>query len=180
MLMLLLLTELCRPGDAFYIRFFRETDLSDTFVVDRDTTVFLPMIGPVSLAGLEKHQAVEKLEKTVGSLYSKPLVKVEPMIRVSVMGRVQKPGEYYLLQSDGFVQLLALAGTRDRADIARARVIRQGRAIGLDLRRPDPGLLPQNGDVLVIPGAWWPSLTDIYYAIGTAALAVSLYSLAGR
>ena len=106
--------------------------------------------------------------------------RVYPTLRVSVMGRVQKPGAYYLLESEGFSHLLARAGTADRADLARAWVIRDGRKIKVDLRSPEPGLEPQDGDLLVIPGVWWPSLSDVYYALGAAALAFSIYSLAGR
>jgi len=165
----------CKPGDAFFIRFFRDAALSDTFFVEEDTSIYIPLAGQISLAGVEKEKAVKFLEDTLLSFYARPLVKVYSLSRVYMTGQVEKPGPVYLMPSEGFIEAVAIAGTKDRADLARVKVIRDGKTIGLDLRRPRTGETPHDGDLIIVPKSPWPTLMEVYYVLAGVAVAWSLY-----
>jgi len=165
----------CKPGDAFYVKFFRDVALSDTFFVEEDTTIYLPMAGLVSFAGLEKTNACSLLQDTLSSFYARPLVKVYPLSRVYIIGHVEKVGPVYLMPSEGFMEAIAMVGTRDRADLGRVKVIRDGKTIGVDARNPSGKLRPHDGDVIVVPKSPWPTLMEVYYVLAGVAVAWSLY-----
>ncbi len=169
----LLWAAACKPGDAFYLSFLRDRELSDTAFVEPDTSVFLPLVGQLSLAGLTKSEAAKLIQDTLSKFYALPLVKVYPMNRVYISGNVAKPGVYYALPTDDFLKLVAAAGPKDRADLARVKVVRAGKVIGVDLRRPVK-LMPADGDVVIVPRCWWPTLQQIYYALAAVAVLISL------
>ena len=171
----LLVGAICKPGDAFFVKFFRDTHLSDTFFVEEDTSIYLPMVGLVSLAGLQKSEARSLIQDTLSSFYARPLVKVYPLSRVYLTGHVERPGPVYLMPSEGFIEAVTMAGTRDRADLARVKVMRDGKTIGVDLRRPKTEETPQDGDVVIVPKSPWPTFTEFYYALAGVALVWSLY-----
>lgn len=174
-LTLLLAGSSCKPGDAFYIKFFRDAELSDTFFVEEDANIYLPMAGLVSLAGLDKAQACSLIQDTLSSFYARPLVKVYPLSKVYLTGHVEKTGPVYLMPSEGFLEAIAMVGTKDRADLARVKVIRNGKTIGVDARRPSEKTRPQDGDVIVVPKSPWPTLMEVYYVLAGVAVAWSLY-----
>jgi len=164
-----------RPGDAFYVRFFRDAALSDTFFVEADTSVYVPMAGQLILSGMEKEEAASFLEDTLSSFYSRPLVKVYPLSRVYLTGQVEKPGPVYLMPSQTFLEAVATVGTREKADLARVKVLRDGETIGLDLNGSSRKSLPVDGDVIVVPKSPWPSLMEVYYVLAGVAVTWSLY-----
>jgi len=172
---LLVLSAECKPGDAFFIKFFRDAALSDTFFVEEDTSIYVPIAGQISLAGMEKREAVRFLEDTLLSFYTRHLVKVYPLSRVYMTGQVEKPGPVYLMPSEGFIEAVAIAGTKDRADLARVKVIRDGKTIGVDLRRPKTKEAPRDGDLIIVPKSPWPTLMEVYYVLAGVAVAWSLY-----
>ncbi len=175
---LFLVASLCKPGDAFYIYFARDKELSDTVFVEEDTTVFVPIAGQLNLGGLDKRKAAEAIQKALDTLYSLPLVKVYPLKRIYVTGQVSRPGAFYLLPGDDFLKAVSLAGPSQRADLARVKVVRGSKTLGIDLRKPS-SIKPQDGDVVVVPRCWWPTLQQLYYLLAGAAVLVSLYLTLG-
>lgn len=92
-------------------------------------------------------------------LQSGDLVVVEPMvIRVTIVGPVQKPGSYELPAGSRVTDLLARAeGVQPTADLANAVLVRKGESRTLDLlqlfweARLDNDVELQDGDVLLLP-----------------------------
>ncbi len=126
------------PGDAIEIVVVGDKDLSQTVTIKPDGSIDLPLIGGVTAAGMTTSQLASEL---IG-LYSKYLI--EPSITVQVhqfrvdhvyiLGQVSKPGEYAIQPGTGILEALASAGgPTDRADLAKATIIR-----GESGAKPDP------------------------------------------
>src|SRR5439155_23292319 len=76
----------------------------------------LPLVGPLHVAGLSPHQASDLIAKKLvaGHFYKDPqvsvLVKEYAMEGIYVLGEVQKPGSYSILQTRNLLQAISLAG----------------------------------------------------------------------
>jgi polysaccharide export outer membrane protein len=103
------------PGDLLEIKVYEAADLSAVVRVNSRGIVTYPLLGEVELGTLTVQEAEEKLRELLGAKYVKdPHVSV--FIReyrskhVAVVGAVNKPGNYELLNRGRLLEALALAG----------------------------------------------------------------------
>ncbi|PWK79851.1 polysaccharide export outer membrane protein [Mucilaginibacter oryzae] len=133
-----------------------------TFQVDDDGTVALPVIGHVKVAGLTRSEAAKQIE----DLYRKSLLK-DPIIqlkivnlKVTLLGEVKGQGNYALTKDrTTLVEMIGEAGgLTEKANESNIKIIRgdqlnpQVTEINLrDLQSiNDPRAILQNGDVIYI------------------------------
>lgn len=65
------------------------------FLVDKDGTITLPMVGPVKVAGLTTQEAKEVITKAVAVNYNDPTVQVRfANFKITVLGEVARPATY--------------------------------------------------------------------------------------
>lgn len=134
------------------------------FTVDPDGYVNYPLIGKIHLAGLNRHEAAEVVEKKIigNDLLKDPVVTVEFMnATVSVLGDVARPGEYdidkdnmTILQAISKAGDLNITGLRDHVLVIREEN-GQDRAYRLDLTDTEslmqsPAYYMQQNDVVYI------------------------------
>lgn len=165
--------HIIRPGDKVSISVWDHDDLSVGSIytiyntnevygkwaaVAIDSTISVPKLGRVKLAGLSTREA----EYYLAELFSKYIV--DPIItlrvhnkEISVLGKVKSPG-HFNLESDqlNIMDAIALSeGMVPYADKKRVRLVRQGKAYLVDLTRLDTyhltNLNVRAGDILVIP-----------------------------
>jgi polysaccharide export outer membrane protein len=95
---------------------FDEPDMDGNVYVADDGTVHLPLVGAIPVAGLSPDQVSRKIERALrdGSFLVNPHVVVtlaqSVSQLVSVLGEVQKPGQYPVSARTTIFQLLAEAG----------------------------------------------------------------------
>jgi polysaccharide export outer membrane protein len=118
------------PKDLLTINVFEVPELNITVRVSEDGAIVLPLLGVVKVAGLSRARAEEQLAALLEKSYLKNaqvtiFIKEYQSQRVSVIGAVQKPGNYELIGKQTLLQLISLAGglTGEAAD--RIIVIRQ-------------------------------------------------------
>jgi polysaccharide export outer membrane protein len=128
------------PNDLIYVKVFQEDDLDSTLRVSEDGTIIFPLIGGVKIAG----QSVEAATRTIHDLLDARFL-VNPQVtltvlayanrHITVLGQVQKPGDYNL-RDQGSVSLLQAVGmaggfTRlaNSADIIVKRSVNGGEKI---------------------------------------------------
>lgn len=133
-----------------------------TYQVEDDGTVALPLIGHVPVAGLTRAQA----QKLVEDMYRKNVL-VNPIIdlkivnlKVTVLGEVKLPGNYQLVKDKtGLVELLGQAGgLTDKANERTIKIIRgdpkKPEVMEVDLNKietlGDPRIILQNNDIIYI------------------------------
>lgn len=83
-----------------------------TYLIDQEGFIELPMIGKVKLAGLSRTAAVNEIKKVLTEHIKDPIVNLRIVnFKVSILGEVVKPG-MYTIQSERvtLVEALALAG----------------------------------------------------------------------
>ncbi len=133
-------------GDVLDVRIEGEDDISRTYTLDSNGRADLPLVGAVSLAGLDTVAAAD----AIASVYRGGYL-VDPKVRVVrktprpvyVLGDVLHAGSQDW-QAGTRVSAVVLAAGRDRSD-AVYTVIRGGRATNV---KPDDVLQP--GDVVVV------------------------------
>ena len=102
------------PNDLIYVKVFQEDDLSSTLRVSEDGSIIFPLIGNVKVGG----QTVEAATRTIHDLLDARFL-VNPQVtltvlgyanrHITVLGQVQKPGDYNL-RDQGSVSLLQAVG----------------------------------------------------------------------
>jgi polysaccharide export outer membrane protein len=102
------------PNDLIYVKVFQEDDLNSTLRVSEDGTIIFPLIGSVKIGG----QSVADATRTIHDLLDARFL-VNPQVtltvlgyanrHITVLGQVQKPGDYNL-RDQGSVSLLEAVG----------------------------------------------------------------------
>ncbi|AYL97231.1 polysaccharide biosynthesis/export family protein [Mucilaginibacter celer] len=133
-----------------------------TFQVEDDGTVALPVIGHIKVAGLTRPEAAKQIE----DLYRKNLLK-DPIIevkivnlKVTLLGEVKSQGNYPLTKDrTTLVEMIGQAGgLTEKANEANVKIIR-GDQLNPDVTEinlrdlqsiNDPRAILQNGDVIYI------------------------------
>jgi polysaccharide export outer membrane protein len=102
------------PNDLIYVKVFQEDDLNSTLRVAEDGSIIFPLIGSVKIGG----QTVDAATKTIRDLLDARFL-VNPQVTVTVLGyanrhitvlgQVQKPGDYNL-RDQGSISLLQALG----------------------------------------------------------------------
>jgi polysaccharide export outer membrane protein len=99
-----------------------------TYPVERDGTVALPVIGHVKVAGLTRYDAAKAIEELYGKkLIKDPIIEVKIInLKVTVFGEVKAPGNYSLVKDrTTLVEILGEAGgLTDKANEKRIKIVR--------------------------------------------------------
>jgi polysaccharide export outer membrane protein len=136
--------------------------LGQSYEVAEDGSVALPVIGRVTVGGLSRLEAANKIQ----DLYSKNLIK-NPIIdvkiinlKVTVLGEVRRPGNYPLIRDNtSLIDMLGEAGgITDKGNEKHIRIVRGGVAspqiMEIDLSDAsslaNPAIIMQNQDVVYI------------------------------
>jgi polysaccharide export outer membrane protein len=155
------------PMDLLDISVFGAPDLDNSYQVDFEGKLKLPLIGTIPAAGFTASQLATNLERRLGETY---LQDPDVTVRVSeaskrfmtVDGSVQKPGMYPVEGQLTLLQAIALSGgPSDNANPRRVVVFRQiegkRHAAGFDLKEirqgdaEDP--IVYANDIIVVDGS---------------------------
>lgn len=173
-----------RPGDELNLQVYRDKELTGKYLIDSRGYVQIPGLGVIAVAGMSPAQATERLrEQMVRRGTANPELAVYPLIRVSVLGDVIKPGLYSVDPGTSLIQLVTLVGgPTPQADLTHATVIREGRRVAVDLRSALEGsatgrLVLYSNDVLVVPrrNTFW-SRENLTFVFAGLSLAITFAS----
>jgi protein involved in polysaccharide export with SLBB domain len=175
-----------RPGDELNLQVYRDKELTGKYLIDSRGYVQIPGLGVIAVAGMSPAQATEALrEQMIRRGTANPELAVYPLIRVSVLGEVVKPGLYSVDPGTSLIQLVTLVGgPTSQADLTHATVIREGRRVAVDLRSALEGsatgrLVLYSNDVLVVPRKNnFFSRENLGFALSSLSVALQIVSLA--
>lgn len=170
-----------RPGDAIRILVRDEPTWSGDFPIAEDGTVLLPSLGTIQATNRPfpdvKHELLAAYQKQLRN----PEVQIVPLVRIAVLGEVQRPSLFLVDPTQGLADLLALAGgIGPQADRGKIQLVREGKVVAarLDPRSRSLDLQLLSGDqVFVGRKGWVAQNTPIFIgALGsvTAAIIASL------
>jgi polysaccharide export outer membrane protein len=108
-------TYLIEPGDVIGVRVFnQEANSIERIRVRDDGKISLPFLNDVEVAGAEPAELARRLEVKLTAFIMAPTVTVvvheRRPLRVSVIGKVVRPGVYDLDRGAGVVHAIAAAG----------------------------------------------------------------------
>jgi polysaccharide export outer membrane protein len=131
-------------GDVVRIAVYGQPDLTTEARVGESGNITFPLIGEVRLADQTPAQGEEEIAKRLskGGFILEPFVTLNIVQyrgqQVSVLGRVNRPGQYNLEKSSRVTDVLALAGGifADGADVATLVRVRDGKTEYIEIDIP--------------------------------------------
>lgn len=151
------------PGDRVSVRAWGAVDAEVVAVVDPQGNIFIPNVGPVTLAGVRAGDLQTVVSAAIQRVYTQQVqvyatVLSTQRIGVFVTGFVRQPGRYAGVASDSLLDFLVRAGGVDpgRGSFRDITLQRGGRTVAtVDLYRfllegRMPVLRLQEGDTIVV------------------------------
>lgn len=149
------------PGDVLEISVWGYPDLTLQAAIAPDGKIALPLIGPVSTAGV----SVERLTALITKAYAEFIINPHVMVtvkeyrrlHVSVLGQIVHPGAYDLPLGARLIDLIAAGGGPTEAAAVQAQFFRPEQPpIPIDLTRimagePEVNVPLAGGETLVVP-----------------------------
>jgi Polysaccharide biosynthesis/export protein/SLBB domain len=167
-------------GDRIRLQVDSEPQLSDTFPVGPNQQLVLPVVGVISLHGVLRSELQSAMTRELGRFLRDPIVRATPLIRIAVVGEVNKPG-FYLLPPTAVVSdvITAGGGPTQNAKMDKLVVERSGKRLleGQPLQDliaqgrtlDDAGIRP--GDKFVVPAI---NTGSAFYTVRTISIILSI------
>ena len=167
-----------QPGHRIVLMVEGDSTLTDTFTVRADRKLLLPNLPLISLAGVLESELDPYLEKELSKYIRNPTVRAEPLLQVSVLGSVGRPGFYSVPTDVTLGDAIMQAGGPSPTSDVRKIEIRRGKttaiskgevqeAIRLGETLGDLGVRP--GDELWVPDKSSTNWTRVITIVSTAA-----------
>jgi protein involved in polysaccharide export with SLBB domain len=121
-----------RPGDRLFIAVAGEEALKgDTFTVSQNRDVTLPIVGNMPLTGVLRSDVEPYTKKYIATYLRNPVVRAQPLIPISVFGKVLLPGFFTAPTGLPLTQVLTLYahGPAADANLAGVTISRDGQVI---------------------------------------------------
>jgi protein involved in polysaccharide export with SLBB domain len=123
-------------GDALKIMVAPDTlqFINGTYLIDDDGCVFLPVLGKVKVDAMSEMELTTYLNSAYQTYLKYPTVKVQPLMRISLLGGFHRPGFFYVNPTISLWGAIALAGGPIREDgIKKINWERRGSVINKNL-----------------------------------------------
>ncbi len=113
-------------GDRLWVQVENEPTLTDTFAVEDGRQITLPGIpGRLPLAGVLRSELEAHLTRRIGEFVRNPVVRARTMVRIAVLGGVNRPG-YYSVGTESLIEevLAQVGGPAGEARLTEMRIER--------------------------------------------------------
>lgn len=171
-------------GDRIFLQVMGEDALTDTFTVRPAQTLLLPNIPEFSVKGVLRSELDSVLTQRIAQYLRNPDVEAVALMRVAVLGSVNKPGFYTvpaaLLASD---VVMTAGGPTGAADFDRTEIRRgdsvlvqpQETAAAFNQGVSLDAMNLQSGDQIVVgtQGGGWKTILPIIGAVSGLAWGIS-------
>jgi polysaccharide export outer membrane protein len=104
------------PGDIVKVTVYGNQDLTTETEVSQGGKISFPLVGEVEVAGLTRGEAEKAISEALGkggfvpNAYVNMLISQYRSRQVSVVGEVNKPGNYAINRASSVTELIAMAG----------------------------------------------------------------------
>jgi protein involved in polysaccharide export with SLBB domain len=187
------------PGDGVRISVWRDPSLSgrdggqdlrlnDDFLIDRKGYIQLPVVGEIRAVGHTRKSLKRAIEDSLRIRAWAMQVACSPLIRVTLMGAVNRPGSYLIEPKDSLWELVNKAGgPANNADVRKIYVQRGGSKVianlleGFEQAHSLEQIGVRSGDQVYVPSISsfnWRTIVD--YVTLTASLVVIYYQISDR
>ena len=113
-------------GDRIALVVEGHSTLTDTFTVRAGRALSVPDLPEIGLTGVLRSELHEHLTREIGRYVREPKIRVVPLMRVAVLGKVGRPG-FYAVPADALLSdaIMIAGGPGGDADLAKS-VVRRG------------------------------------------------------
>ncbi|WP_442590239.1 polysaccharide biosynthesis/export family protein [Pedobacter sp. AW31-3R] len=104
-------------------------DEGQTYQVENDGTVALPILGHVQVGGLSRHEAALKIENLYRKELKDPIIELKIIsLKVTLLGEINKQGIYNLMKDKtSLIEMIGEGGgLNERANIKNIKIVRGG------------------------------------------------------
>jgi polysaccharide biosynthesis/export protein len=146
-----------RPGDLLQVKIWPDVDLGGEFPIEETGLVYLPLLGAVPVGGRSIVDIRTELRERYAQSMKEAVIVVSPLVRISVIGAVARPGVYMVPPTESAVDVILRAGGfNELADQERIEIVRAGQSIpihaSLAIRSvPGESLALQSNDWIIVP-----------------------------
>ncbi len=134
--------------------------ISASYTIDNRGFIHMPLIGEVYVLGNNAENLATVIKEKYAPFISDMIVICHPLIRVSALGAVRRPGSYFVERRTSLWELIELAGgLDDNANIKKIKIQRSGKTVAKDLMSGYEKatsldeLRVHSGDQVMVPGA---------------------------
>lgn len=121
-----------QEGDRVVVMVRGQVGFSDTLIVRTGRVLELPQMGSFALGGILRSEIGPKLTAHIARYLRDPVVSVTPLVRLSIMGYVARPGFYYVAADVPLSDLLMVAGGPTSAADISTMEVRRGSEVIID------------------------------------------------
>ena len=119
-----------QAGDRILVRVDGDSTLTGTFPVGPGPAVTLPEIGAIPLAGVRRTDVEIYLSQQLRRYLKAPVVHAKALVRLSILGEVERPGFYSVPVDAALGDALMQAGGPTReAKVAETHIERAGKPV---------------------------------------------------
>jgi hypothetical protein len=119
-----------QEGDRILLVFQRIAARPDTMMVRAGRVLSFPQMGEVSLEGVLRSELSQKLIEHLKRYLKEPTLVATPLVRLAVLGTVNRPGYYYVSADVILSDVIMLAGgPAGNADLKNVQIKRAGDVI---------------------------------------------------
>lgn len=163
-----------QPGDALRISVWRQPELSGEFLIASDGAIAHPLYKDIRVVGRPLSAVEAQLTEFLRRFVESPRFVVEPLLRVTVSGEVNRPNVFAVPPSTTLAQALAQAGgANERGRRDRVRLVRNQGERFVNLTDPRQGRVTvHSGDEILVErqGQWFRNvLVPAATILGAAA-----------
>ncbi len=151
---------LFQPGSAVLVTIWQEPDLSGDYSIDSKGYVALPLIGKIQVSRFTKDSLESYLVTEYSNYLRSPIIMVEPLIRIGVLGEVRSPGLYRVSPEAPLWDVIEKSGgLTSKANLLKIKFMRRGEVVNSQLLQAFENgeslqvIGMQSGDQVVVPSS---------------------------
>lgn len=123
-----------QAGRALRVTIWQEPELSGDFSIDHEGYVILPLLGRIQVSAYTKDSLESYLASEYSSYLRGPIIMIEPLIRIGVVGEVKEPGLYRVNPDSPLWDVIGLSGgPTSRANLKKLKIVRNGEVVSQNL-----------------------------------------------
>lgn len=103
--------------------------LTRQYAIDEDGCIDLPLVGKKQVSSMTQEELTSFIKNSFVQYLRYPSVRVQPLIRLELMGGFQRPGFYYINPRVSFWEVFRIAGTPIREDGLEKLKLSRSRAL---------------------------------------------------
>ncbi len=159
-------------------------DFNGDYLIDQRGVAFFPLIGDVKVVSHNTRTLAEELREKFGAYVQDPIVIVEPLIRVTLLGAFRRPGTFLIQPDASLWTLVDLAeGPSDDSDLKKMFIERSGRLIkksllsGFERAYTLQELGVRSGDQILLPERKRFKMKDAFEILRFGVTLLNVYFL---